>query len=271
MSPIPTRTLVIEDNATNLELIAYLLWAFGHEVIHAADGEAGLEIAHREVPDLIVCDVHLPGINGYEVVRQLKANPSLSAIPAIAVTAFAMVGDRDRMLGAGFDGYIAKPINPETFVGDLEAFLQPAQKSTGEPPAPTDVASSLPQQATILVVDNVSVNLDLARSILEPFGHRVIVAGNVRHALALARQARPDLILADVHMPGESGYDLLKAVNADPQLQSIAFAFLTSTAWMEIDMATGLALGAIDFITRPIDPPEFLARVEACLRRRDAD
>jgi CheY-like chemotaxis protein len=117
------RILVIEDNQTNLDLMLYLLRAFGYTPLAARDGEEALEIARREVPDLIICDVQLPKLDGYDVAKSLKREPVLDAIPLVAVTAFAMVGDRDRMLQAGFDGYIAKPIDPETFVRQVEVFL----------------------------------------------------------------------------------------------------------------------------------------------------
>jgi two-component system, cell cycle response regulator len=116
-------TLVIEDNRTNQQLMSYLLHTFGHRVIQAADGESGVQTARRERPDLIVCDVHLLGIDGYEVAKLLKNDPALRTIPLIAVTALAMLGDRDKVLAGGFDGYISKPINPETFVSEVEAFL----------------------------------------------------------------------------------------------------------------------------------------------------
>jgi two-component system cell cycle response regulator len=119
------RILVIEDNPTNLQLMVYLLQAFGHTPLEAWDGETGLEAARREPLDLILCDVQLPKVDGYAVAKHLKSHPALSRIPLVAVTALAMVGDRDRVLGAGFDGYIAKPILPETFVGQVEAFLRP--------------------------------------------------------------------------------------------------------------------------------------------------
>src|SRR5690242_19544581 len=108
--------LVIEDNAANLELMMYLLQAFGHTALAAETGEKGLELAQRETPDVIVCDVQLPGIDGYEVARHLKTNPRLQAIPRIAVTAMAMVGDRDKLLAGGFDGYIGKSVRPETLL-----------------------------------------------------------------------------------------------------------------------------------------------------------
>jgi CheY-like chemotaxis protein len=118
------RILVIEDNLTNLDLMTYLLTAFGHVPLPAHDGEEGLYAAAHEHPDLIICDLQLPGMDGYEVARWLKGHPELHAIPLVAVTALAMVGDRDRVLAAGFDGYIAKPITPETFVEQIERFLE---------------------------------------------------------------------------------------------------------------------------------------------------
>jgi len=119
-----SRILVIEDNPTNMELITYLLTAFGHTPLMAHDGEEGVEAALRAAPDLILCDLALPKLDGYGVARRLKAESSLRGVPLIAVTALAMVGDRDKVIASGFDGYISKPITPETFVAEVESYLQ---------------------------------------------------------------------------------------------------------------------------------------------------
>ncbi len=116
------KILIIEDNPANLELMTYLLRAFGHNVVSARDGAEGIELARREILDVIICDVHLPKVDGYEVARRLKEHPVLGRIPLVAVTALAMVGDRDKVLAAGFDGYIDKPIDPQMFVKQVEAF-----------------------------------------------------------------------------------------------------------------------------------------------------
>jgi CheY-like chemotaxis protein len=118
------RILVIEDNAANMELMTYLLTAFGHTTIEAIDGEAGIEAALRTVPDLILCDLAMPKLDGFGVALRLKADPALRHIPLIAVTASAMAGDRARVNAVGFDGYITKPITPETFVGEVESYLR---------------------------------------------------------------------------------------------------------------------------------------------------
>jgi len=122
------RVLVIEDNATNLELMTYLLKAFGHSAWAARDGLAGIERALEIEPDVILCDLALPKLDGYGVARRLKAEPSVQAVPLIAVTASAMVGDRDKVFAAGFDGYIRKPIAPETFVSEVESYLRMARE-----------------------------------------------------------------------------------------------------------------------------------------------
>jgi len=101
------RVLVIEDNPASLDLMIYLLKAFGHTPLSSRDGLEGIETAKRERPDLILCDIQLPGADGIEVCRQLKKDPAVRDIPIVAVTAYAMVGDRDKLLSEGFNGYLS--------------------------------------------------------------------------------------------------------------------------------------------------------------------
>ena len=118
--------LLIEDNEHNRYLVRFLLEQAGHRVRAAHDGYGGLAEARAAVPDLILLDIQLPGMDGYAVARALRAQPSLAEVPVIAVTSYAMVGDRERSLDAGCNGYIEKPIDPDTFVAELEQFLAPA-------------------------------------------------------------------------------------------------------------------------------------------------
>src|SRR5689334_11729694 len=166
-----------------MELMVYLLTAFGYETLTAKNGNEGVERAVRDRPDLIICDLQMPGLNGFQVAQQLKARPELQNIPLIAVTAYAMVGDRDKILKAGFDGYLAKPIYPETFVRQIEGFLNSA-KHSGASPVYSDKESvsavaSERTGAAILVVDDSPVNLHLVCSTLEPSGYRVTPVSSV--------------------------------------------------------------------------------------------
>ncbi len=115
--------LLIEDNPQNRYLVQFLLEQRGHVVHQAETGPAGLELAAKLRPHLIVLDIQLPGMDGHAVARALKSDPELRAIPIVVVTSYAMVGDSEKCLAAGAEGYIEKPINPESFVAEVERFL----------------------------------------------------------------------------------------------------------------------------------------------------
>jgi two-component system cell cycle response regulator DivK len=121
------KILVIEDNEQNLYLITFILEKNGYEVVQARDGRQGIELAGRVEPALIILDIQLPVMDGYAVARELRNNPALADVPIVAVTSYAMVGDRERILAAGCTGYIEKPINPHTFIAEVERYLKDSQ------------------------------------------------------------------------------------------------------------------------------------------------
>lgn len=120
------RILLVEDNATNRYLATYLLEQKGFSVCHAADGEEALVRAADERPDLILMDIQMPKMDGYEAARRIREKEDLQHIPLIALTSYAMVGDRSRALACGFSGYIEKPIVTDTFAAEVERLLPPA-------------------------------------------------------------------------------------------------------------------------------------------------
>lgn len=123
------RVLIIEDNQANMDLMSYLLSAFGHTPLCAYDGEQGVAMARAALPDLILCDLHLPKLDGYGVVRQLKGDAATAAIPVLAASALP-VGDGGAALRlAGFDGHLPKSLEPDTLVPSLEAYLPPALRA----------------------------------------------------------------------------------------------------------------------------------------------
>ena len=114
---------VIEDNEQNLYLVTFLLERKGYIVVSASDGRQALGLVRTIAPAIILLDIQLPAMDGYAVARALRAEPTLTGIPIIAVTSYAMSGDRERALAAGCDGYIEKPIDPVSFVSEIERFL----------------------------------------------------------------------------------------------------------------------------------------------------
>jgi len=126
---VSSRILVIDDNATNLDLMLYLLRAFGYEAEGCSDGLAGLESAQSGEYALVLTDILMPGIDGYEIARRLKGDPRSASMRLIAVTALAMPGDQERINAAGFDGYITKPIDPQSFIARIEEFLRSNSKT----------------------------------------------------------------------------------------------------------------------------------------------
>jgi len=126
------KILVIEDNEENLYLVTFILEKHGYQVHAARDGQEGVARAAVLIPDLILLDIQLPGMDGYAVARHLRENSSLSAVPIIAVTSYAMTGDREKALAAGCSGYIEKPINPDTFLQQVEHHLRETTARGGE-------------------------------------------------------------------------------------------------------------------------------------------
>ncbi|MBN1319262.1 MAG: response regulator [Thermoleophilia bacterium] len=120
--------LLIEDNEQNRYLTTFLLEKHGYQVAAAGDGPTGVALAAKIKPDAILLDIQLPGMDGYSVAKALRECPSLDHTPIVAVTSYAMAGDREKALGSGCDGYLEKPINPETFVSQIESYLQQSKE-----------------------------------------------------------------------------------------------------------------------------------------------
>ncbi|MBO0737480.1 MAG: response regulator [Alphaproteobacteria bacterium] len=120
------RILVIEDNEDNRQIIRDLLNSLGYELIEAVDGEQGVAMAQSHRPDLILMDIQLPEMDGYEATRRIRAVPELKAVPVIAVTSYALSGDEAKARDAGCDGYVAKPFSPRELLAKIREFLADA-------------------------------------------------------------------------------------------------------------------------------------------------
>lgn len=243
------RILIIEDNPANIELMSFLLSAYGHTPLAAPDGARGVAAARSERPDLVACDVNLPGMNGFEVLAAIKAEPGLAAVPVLAVTALAMAGDREHVLAAGFDGYISKPIEPDSFVAELEAFLPLA------PPA---------DRRTVLLVDDDGFMLGVLADMLSGQDYRVLSAASGEEALALLGHEAVDVIVCDQAMPGMSGTELL--AQAAARYPSTVRLMLTGQAELG-EIEAGIASGSVDaHYAKPVTAAALRHYVDQALR-----
>ncbi|HEX9083332.1 MAG TPA: response regulator [Gemmatimonadaceae bacterium] len=261
------KILIIDDDPVNLGLLAYLLRAFSHEPLMALGGEEALQMAGAHIPDLILCDIQMPDMNGFEVLRRLRADPRFAFVPIVGVTALAMVGDREKILAAGFDGYLTKPIAPETFVAEIEKYLPPDRVSSvvlqipvagGTSPLPWTPATS---SGYVLVVDDNLPNLDLLRHLITSLGMGMIGATNAEQGLRIARAKTPSLIISDLHMPGCNGVELLEIVRSDQELRRIPFVLISATGATADEQRRAFANGADGFLLRPLDPETILAHL----------
>jgi len=243
--------LVIEDNEQNLYLTRFMLEQQGYRVESALDGPAGIAAALRLQPDMILLDIQLPGMDGHEVARRLRSHPALDRTPIVAVTSYAMAGDRERILKAGCTGYIEKPINPDTFINDISLHFSRPQKVKG------------PVQ--ILVVDDIEVNRYFLETVFRSHGWTTVAACNGAEALALAAKAIPTLVIADILMPVMDGFTLCRKWRADARLADVPFVFYTATYTGQDDELLGLSLGADLFLIKPLEPDALLGKLRELL------
>ena len=253
------RILIIEDNPANVELMAFLLAAYGHTPVSAPDGARGVAAARAERPDLVACDVNLPGMNGFEVLAVLKAEPQLAGVPVLAVTALAMAGDREKVLAAGFDGYISKPIEPESFVAELEAFLAP-------PPAAAEALRE--GERTVLLVDDDPFMLAVLGEMLADEPYRVLSAASGEEALELLRREAVEVILCDQSMPGMSGTEMLsRAATLYPQTVRLMLTGQQDLAGVEAAVRSGVADA---HYAKPVSAKSLRECMAEALRRQEA-
>ncbi len=126
------RILVAEDNAVNRELLRELLETRGYTVFEACDGQEALHMIEQAQPELLLLDIGMPVLDGFAVIRRIRENPRLALLPVVAVTAYAMRGDREKILKSGFDGYLSKPLNPSSLTEELDRLLTKGS----QPPKP---------------------------------------------------------------------------------------------------------------------------------------
>ena len=242
------KILLVEDNEMNRDMLSRRLQRRGYSVVIAQDGEQGLSLASSESPDLILMDISLPVMDGWQVTRLLKSNVNTCHIPVIALTAHAMVSDRQKAFETGCDDYDTKPVEISRLSEKIENLLV---------------------EARLLIVDDNEMNRDMLARRLARKGYDIRVTESARDLLERVKQDAIDLLLLDIEMPEISGLDALKTLRE--RYSSIELPIIMVTAKDQSDdVVRALDLGANDYVTKPIDFPVALARIGTQLSHKRA-
>ena len=207
--------VVVEDDRRSFDLLRVYLEAAGARVVSAGDGEEGLDTVRRLSPAGVVLDILLPGIDGWDVLAQLKADPGTAAIPVVVVS---MLDERGRGFALGAAEYLVKPVGKEQLLAALYR------------------AAAMPEQKrTVVAIDDDPLAIELTRATLEPEGWTVLGAATGQEGLALIRERQPSAVLLDLLMPGMDGFEVVEALRADPGTKSIPVVILTSMSMTQQD------------------------------------
>ena len=256
------NVLLIEDSPDIRALVRLLLEQAGHPVAEGADGEEGLRLARAGGFDLILTDLAMPGLSGWDLVGTRKADPRTAQTPIVALTAHAMRGDRERALALGCDGFIAKPIDDESYARTVAKFLSAAATPATPPPSPAAAPVAPPTPATgrrVLVVDDNPGVRSLVGHLLSASGFRGRSAVDGAWALEEIGAEPPELVVLDVMLPGLDGYEATRRIKARADAPFLPVVLVTAGT---VDRERGLEVGADDFLSKPIDRVELLARVQ---------
>jgi len=245
---------VVDDNPLNLKLAADILESDGYHVNRAPSAEAALERIREQIPDLILIDIQLPGMDGLALTRALKSDSATQGIPIIALTAFAMKGDEQRARDSGCEGYLTKPIDTRALSAQVAGFLKPGSRRAS---------------VKVLVIEDFPPDRKLARILLSSAGHEVAEAGTGEQALAAARENPPDVILLDLKLPGINGLEVIRQLRQERATRDIAVVTVTAYPdhWPEREARKA---GCSAYFTKPVDASLLLKQVRELAARGKA-
>lgn len=279
----PARVLVVDDEPQNLELVEAILAPTGYEVLLASNGEEALALTNEKQPDLIILDLMMPGLSGFEVCARVKMHPQTGGVPVLFVTALSQPGDKERALAAGGDDFLSKPFQRSDLLARIEALLKVRHLNADldralaylnelelarhdrrpgknvSPPTPP------PGAGVVLVVDDEPLVRQLCSDLLREGGYVIHEASSGHQAMEIARQETIDVILLDIMMPGMSGLDVLGKLG---ELAPDSPVIIVTAHPTSENAIAALRLGAFDFIVKGFKSEVMLATVSRALERR---
>lgn len=247
------KILVVEDSPTQAELQKHLLEKYGYQVFAAGNGNEAIAAVKKQKPAVIISDIIMPDMDGYELCRQIKADKKLKDIYFILLTVLSDPKAIIRGLECGADDFIIKPYREEQLVNRIDYIL--SKKSTGKP---------VRKELEVLVVEDSPTQSELLEHLLKQFGYKVAFASNGREALAAMHKHKPSLVISDVLMPEMNGFDLCKQIKLDPKLMDIPVILLTVLSTPE-DIISGLEAQADAYVTKPFQEEYLLSKIRAII------
>lgn len=273
------RVLVVDDILPNVKLLEAKLSSEYFDVVTALNGQDALQLAEEKSPDIVLLDIMMPGMDGFEVCERLKANPKTAHIPVVMVTALTDATDRVRGLEAGADDFLSKPLNDTALMARVRSLVRLKmtidewrirENTASQFGVMSGVDTQMAEEsgnAKILVVEDKTFESDKFIETLQRDEDSVIPAVSGDQAIMLAQEHDFDLVTVSLNMDGEDGLRLISHLRSNERTRSIPILMVA----MEEDMkrvAQGLEIGAHDYILRPVDRNELLARARTQVRRK---
>ena len=273
------KILIVDDDPLNVKLLAAKLPAKRYDILKAYDGEQALEKVAAESPDLILLDIMMPGIDGYQVTRTLKNDPATRDIPVVLVTALDGADDKIKGLKAGADEFLNKPVNSAELTARVKSFLRlrryqeqlKARSQTDKvfttPDERQNCLQELSDPASILLVEDNDRDVKLLQGYLESENYRISLGRDGEETLSRVSGEKFDLILLDILLPGMDGFEVCRRLKEKPHTRDIQIVVITCLQDLESKLR-GLELGVDDFLVKPINPHELKARLNALLKKK---
>lgn len=278
--PYGQRLLIVDDDVLNVKLLAARLATKGYKVITADNGQAALQMIHQCQPDLILLDVMMPGLDGFEVTAILKNDIQTKTIPIILITALSGEEEKRKGLEAGADEFINKPINNAELEARIVSLLKlkryQEQLGTrkisenlmvlGMADSPVELSPEEPMPTILLVADDAN-SITLLTRYLAFLPCTVLLANNGEEALKIAAHKKIDIMLLDLMLPTMGGFEVCQAIKGDDATYPIQVIMITSLTDNNSKLR-GIEAGTDDFLTKPINRDEFCARIKSLVRKK---
>lgn len=266
---VEARILVVDDNPGTAATLARAIARLSPnlDVISATDGETALQQVGDDPVDLVITDLMMPGLNGLELIETLRKQAEVKPVHTILITAYDVPGLKESARRMKVDETLIKPVPPERICQIVRSALaqaRPAQAADGQSP-------EAKQKFRLLVADDNPSNLTLLARYLQQEEYELLTASNGIETLEKTRAELPDLILLDVNMPEMDGFQVLEELRSDPATAHIPVIIVTAARLDPVDMQYALNLGADDYVMKPFDRRELLARIRARLRVKEAE